>query len=225
MRAPTNALVPVVNALQVAFLTFLPRIRLHGEVYFRHVRCRVQREDCIAEMIALAWKWHCRLAQRGKDARRFVTAIATFAARAVNSGRRLAGIERPQDVLSRRAQREHGFVVASLPPTPHVSHEYLYAMPRGQHMQDVYEERLQDNTQTPVPEQAAFRIDWPAWLTTITERDRRLVMDLALNHRTKDLARQYGLSPARISQKRREFHDDWEQFTADPGAADPSIVG
>jgi hypothetical protein len=224
MRAPANALAPVVNALQVAFLTFLPRIRLHGEIYFRHVHCPVQREDCIAEMVALSWRWHVRLAQRGKDASRFVTAIATFAARAVRSGRRLAGNERPKDVLSRRAQREHRFQVESLPPSPHVSHEHLYAMPRGQHLQDVYEERLQDNTMTSPPEQAAFRIDFPAWLQTLTGRERRMIRAMARNERTLDLSKQFEVSPARISQLRREFHDDWERFTTDRADADMPIM-
>ena len=101
--------------LHASFLAIVPRIVTHGQVYFRFVKCRVQREDCIAEMVALAWKWHIRLAQRGKDVRRFVNALASFAARSVNSGRRLAGMERPKDVLSRRAQREHGIEVVKLP--------------------------------------------------------------------------------------------------------------
>jgi hypothetical protein len=83
-------------------------------------------------------------------------------------------------------------------------------------MQDIYEERLQDNTITPPPEQAAFRIDFPAWLGTRTDRDRRVVDDLMLGERTLDVARKYGLSPARISQLRREFLADWTRFTADP---------
>jgi hypothetical protein len=73
-----------------------------------------------------------------------------------------------------------------------------------------------------VPEQVCFRLDWPAWLTTITERDRRLVDDLALSHRTKDLANKYGLSPARISQKRREFFDDWRRFCGEAQDASTS---
>ena len=33
-------------------------------------------------------------------------------------------------------------------------------------------------------------------------------------HRTKDLAQKHGKSQDRISQLRREYHDDWQQFTA-----------
>ncbi len=57
-----------------------------------------------------------------------------------------------------------------------------------------------------------FRIDWPAWLATLTARERRLIRAMAQNERTKDLSRQFDLSPARISQIRREFREDWTRF-------------
>ena len=38
---------------------------------------------------------------------------------------------------------------------------------------------------------------------------------MARNERTLDLSRQFDLSPARISQLRREFRDDWLRFIAD----------
>ena len=197
--------------LHASFLAMVPRIVTHGQVYFRFVKCPVQREDCIAEMVALSWKWHVRLAQRGKDARRFVSALASFAARSVHSGRRLAGMERPKDVLSGRAQREHGFVVVRLPDFSTLSSNPLA-------------EALHDNTQTPVPDQVAFRNDFPAWRLTRTERDRRVVDDLMLGERTLDVSRKYGISPARISQLRRDFHEDWSRFTADPAEADTPIL-
>jgi hypothetical protein len=87
---------------------------------------------------------------------------------------------------------------------------------------DAAEERLQDNTLTQVPEQVAFRLDWPAWLTIRTERDRRIIDAMSLNHRTLDLARTFGISSSRISQLRREYHDDWSMFTDDPREADHS---
>src|SRR5271166_3342528 len=104
-----------ISHLHASFLAILPRIVLHGQIYFRFINCPIAREDAIAEMVAVAWMWHVRLAQRGKDVSQFVSAIASYAARAVNSGRRLTGMEKPKDVLSHRAQREHCFVVESLP--------------------------------------------------------------------------------------------------------------
>src|SRR5262249_56372109 len=97
-----------------------------------------------------------------------VSALDSCAARAVNSGRRVCGHERAKDVLSPVAQRRHGFAVEALPHATSTSHEHLYASPHGQERLDAFEERLRDNTQTPPDEQAAFRIDFPAWRRTHT---------------------------------------------------------
>jgi hypothetical protein len=205
------------ESLHARFLSILPRIVLHGRVYFRQVHCPVRREEAIAEMVALAWGWFVHLARQGKDATQFASALASYAARAVQSGRRLTGQEKAKDVLSSSAQKRHRFKVEPL-AAARVGHDNLYGEPHGQYAQDTIEERLRDNLQTPVAEQAAFRLDFPAWLATVTERDRLLVKDLALGHRTLDLARKYGLSPARISQKRREFQEGWQRFTGDSPA-------
>jgi hypothetical protein len=194
--APTA---PSVHDLQARFLSILPRIELHGRVSFRHLRCPGRRADAVAEMVALAWKWHLRLAERGKDAIQFPGTLASFAARAVRSGRRLCGQERAKDVLSPTAQRWQHFGVESLPDFSTLSSNPLT-------------EALCDNTQTPPPEQAAFRCDFPAWLRTRSERDRRLVENLMRGERTQDVSNKFGLSPARISQLRRDFHDDWQRF-------------
>jgi len=158
-------------------------------------------------MVALTWRWHLRLAERGKDSTRFPTALATFAARAVRSGRRLAGMDRAIDVLSPLAQRRKGFAVGKLPDCSTLDGSPL-------------DEALRDNIHSPVDEQACFRLDFPAWLRSLPRRDRRLVKGMALGHRTLDLARRFRLSAGRVSQLRREFKRDWDRFTApgDPAA-------
>jgi hypothetical protein len=190
------------RALHRQFLTLLPRIELHGRVYFRHLRCEQTRQDAIAEMVALAWKWFLRLVSRAKDPIDFPSAIATFAAKAVHNGRRLCGMDRPNDVLSTRARHDRRFTVSPLP---------LSSSLEG----NLFEEALHDNTQTPVPEQAIFRIDFPTWLRTRTDRERRIIQAMARNERTQDLSRAFGVSPGRISQLRREFHADWQRFTGE----------
>jgi hypothetical protein len=79
------------------------------------------------------------------------------------------------------------------------------------------EERLRDNTLTPVPEQAAFRIDFPVWRCTRTERDRRVIDALMAGGRTRDVSQMFGLSPGRVSQLRRDFLEDWRRFTDEVG--------
>jgi hypothetical protein len=65
------------------------RVLSHGRVYFHGVKCPHRREDFVQERVGLGWKWRLRLAERGKGATRFPTALATYAARDVRSGRRL----------------------------------------------------------------------------------------------------------------------------------------
>jgi hypothetical protein len=188
------------HSLQQTFLSeVLPRVEAHGRVYFRHVRCPDQKEELLAEMCGLAWKWYVRLVIRGKDVLQFVSALATYAARAVRSGRRLAGHERSKDVLSPVARRKHGFAVERLPDFSTLGGNAL-------------EEALHDNRASPVIDQVAFRIDFPAWRLTHADRDRRLIDHLMVGGRTLEVSRAFGLSPARISQKRREFHDSWQAF-------------
>jgi hypothetical protein len=43
-------------ALHARFLKLLPRVQVHGRIFFRHIKCRETREECIAEMVALAWR-------------------------------------------------------------------------------------------------------------------------------------------------------------------------
>jgi hypothetical protein len=127
--------------LQAVFLAdVLPRVEAHGRVYFRHVRCRDRKEELLAELRGLAWKWYVRLVHRGKDVLDFVSALATYAARAVNSGRRVCGHERKKDVLSPVAQRLHGFAVCTLPE---------FSTLNGNPLEDA----LADNRVSPVPEQ------------------------------------------------------------------------
>jgi hypothetical protein len=193
------------------FLALLPRIELHARIYFRFLS-HDRKDEAVAETVALAWCWFVRLSQRGKDATQFVSALASYAARAVSSGRRLCGQLPSKDVLSDVAQRRHGFTVQALPQGTRHPFEEVYASVQGQRHIDALDEMLRDNTVTPPPDQAAFRIDFAAWRRTRTQRDRRLMADLMLGERTSQVSRKYGITAGRVSQLRREFHDDWVRF-------------
>jgi hypothetical protein len=188
-----------VEALQAAFLELLPQLRAHAEFAFRFVRCEQARADCVAETVALARKGFLALTARDKDPGDFVTTFARRCAQAVRAGRRLAGQESGRDVLAPAARQCHGFAVGRLPD---------YTTPYG----GAWQESLVDNTRSPVDEAAAFRLDFPRWLATLAERDRRLVEDMTLGHRPGELARRFGLSAGRVSQLRRHYHAAWRRF-------------
>ena len=80
-----------------------------------------------------------------------------------------------------------------------------------------WKEQLVDNLRTPVPDQAAFRIDFPEWRCTLSTRDQRIVDDLAAGERTSDVARKFGVSDSRISQMRGQLKKSWEAFVGDDG--------
>ena len=184
--------------LHSRFLSFLPRIQAHADYAFRFVRCLAKRSDWIAEAVALAWKWFAELEQRGRDAAKFISAIAAFAVKAVKCGRRVAGMERAKDAMNHLAQRRHGFAVEQLPDVC-----------SGQ---DQLTEALADNTVTPPPDAAAFRVDFPRWLETLSLRDRRLAEQLMVGERAHETAERFGLSRARVSQVRRALHEDYARF-------------
>jgi len=211
---PTSFSSAALAHLHASFLAIvLPRVLSHGRVCFGGLKCPHRREDAIQDMIGLAWRWHLRLAEKGKDATAFPTALASYAARAVRSGTRIAGQERANDVLSPVAQRRHHFFVGRLPDFETLTEHPLC-------------EALLDNTKSPPDETVCFKLDFLAWLASLTERDRSIIEDLMIGERTLEVATKYKMSAARISQKRREFQQDWRNFWADDDATSaPSHSG
>jgi hypothetical protein len=77
-------------------------------------------------------------------------------------------------------------------------------------------------SRTPVPDQVAFRCDFPAWLDRLPRRNRRIAEALSLGHTTGDVAKRFRVSPGRISQLRREMHKSWYEFHGESVAATPT---
>jgi hypothetical protein len=175
------------------FLAMLPRIRKALSYAFRHLT-RQARREAIQECLASAWKAFARLVERGKESIAYATPLAMYAAKQYRDGRRVAGKVRWQwggDVV---AAGERGLAhVASLG------------------WQDV----ATDHRKTSPADLAAFRLDFASWLQRLPDTLRRIANCLALGERTKDIAAQCGVTPARISQIRRELEKSWNQFQRD----------
>lgn len=197
-----------------AFLAVHPVILRHARYAFRAVRDPAGFDDRVQEVLSLCWLWCCRLCAEGRDPRAFPTALAAYAARQVRSGRSFVGRKTYRsDALSAHARAVRGFRTHTL------------SQPDGRDAPP-WRARLEDNTASPVPVQAAFRIDFPAWLGTLKSRDRAVAEELARGETTQGVAENQRLSPGRVSQLRRELHAAWLAFTAAkgaaPGAAPPS---
>lgn len=197
MHPPAAA---VVHALHHRFLTVLPRIETHCRIAFKRIRCRDTQDDCIQEAIAISYKWFVRTTEQGKDPTTFVSTIATLAVAHVRCHRKLVKSDSARDVLSPLAQRRHGFIVSSIPQKTLVASSV--------------EDALQ-HSGSAVPDQVAFRIDFPIWLDALTPLKNMIASDLLTGERTAAVAEKHRVSPARISQIRNELLASWELFSSD----------
>ncbi|MFQ5472869.1 MAG: hypothetical protein ACE5FA_08315 [Dehalococcoidia bacterium] len=59
---------------------------------------------------------------------------------------------------------------------------------------------------------AATRIDFAAWLRSLSRRSRRIATTLATGESTGATAKRFNVSSGRISQLRRELQRSWEAF-------------
>ncbi|MBX9583971.1 MAG: hypothetical protein K2X87_27035 [Gemmataceae bacterium] len=187
------------TAAQAAFLAILPSVERHARVAFRHLNPS-DREEAAAEAVAHAWVAFLRLWARGKDPARFPTALARFSALAARNGRRVGGRVASRDVMS-AVRREAGVRVAR-------SREE--EMAGGTPAADL----LPADARGRVPDLAAFRVDFPAWLRRLTAGRRQAARLLAAGYGTGEVASGLGVTAGRVSQLRRELAADWHNFHA-----------
>lgn len=167
----------------------IPVVRRYAATAFRRLRGD-NFDDAVQEAIANACVALARLAGQGRLDRAYPTILAGFAVRQVRAGRRVGNTQRRRDMLSpvrngaRPARMHNG--------------EWL--------------EAVMEDPSTPVFEQVCFRVDFPAWLDRLTPFTRRVALELVVGHSTSDVAESCGVTPARISQLRRELHDSWTAF-------------
>jgi hypothetical protein len=208
MRIPSTARIPNGGrSPHDDFLTLLPIVERHARIVFRDLDDEA-REEAAAEVVAAAFEAHVLLKARGRNPVGFPSSFATYSVLRVKDGRHVGGRSSSRDVLSRKAQQRRGFRVESLPASTRTAFESLYAQGQGQQQQGTLEERLRDNTQTPVPEQVAFRLDFPVFLQALTARDRQMALALAEGHAAKQVADRFGLTPSRVTQLRQQ----WQQW-------------
>jgi len=72
---------------------------------------------------------------------------------------------------------------------------------------------------TGVPDLVAFKVDFDFWFSMFTRRDQKIITALASGERTKAVADRFGISPARVSQLRRRYEQQWLVFQGEEQAA------
>ncbi len=186
-------------AWHAGFLAMLPTICAYARGAFTHLNPEL-RQDLIAEVIANSLVAYVRLYQQGRVALAYPTVLAKYGISQVRDHRRVGAALNIRDVLSSYCQQRKRVVVERLDHFDEEENQWAEAV-------------VQDTRTSPVPDTVAFRLDFPAWLGTLSRRNRRITETLALGHRTQDVARKFRLSEGRVSQLRQELAKSWREFT------------
>jgi hypothetical protein len=205
---------PAAGYCTAEFLELIPIVERQVRFAFRG-RSAADREEAAAEAVAAAYASYVGLKSRGKDpVRDFPTALAAYAVLHVKAGRLMGSGNSTTDALSPLAQRKRGFRVESLPTSSGAARDRVHAT-SDRRRQDEFQEQLRDNTRSAVPDQAAFRIDFPDFLGSLGNRDRAFVRFLALGNTGQVAAARFGMSEGRVSQLRKTWRERWCQFQGD----------
>jgi hypothetical protein len=179
------------------FLKMLPKIRRQAWIAFRG-RDTESRHELTQEVIANAYCAFVRLVRRGKKGVAYPTPLAQFAIRRVYAGRRVGNQLNKHELLSPYARRIHGLKIKQLDRQDE---------PKGGWRQILVEDHRAGPAET-----AVARIDVAEWLKSLSRRQRQIAKALALGTSTSEVAKRFGLCPARISQLRNWFRQQWKQF-------------
>lgn len=179
------------------FLKLLPAIRADVRFAFRQFTADAH-EEAAQEAVSNAFVAYARLVDQGRSHVAAATPLARFAIAQVRAGRMVGTRFNVRDVSSLPCRRRKGVVVERLDRWDDRKECWQHAL-------------VEDKSCTPA-ELAASRIDFEEWLQMLPRRHRQIALKLAEGERTHDVAREFGLSPARISQLRSELHAAWKQF-------------
>jgi RNA polymerase sigma factor (sigma-70 family) len=179
---------------QAQFLEMLPRIRRIASRAFRRLHSE-HREDLVQEVVANSYCAFVSLVRRERADTAYATPLANFAIRQAIAGRRVGTRSKLHDVAS---------------PVAHSAREILVERlddPHGEWRAALVEDRRATPAQI-----AAARIDVAAWFDLLSDSHRRIAQALAMGETTSEVARQFGLSSARVSQIRGLLKASWEAF-------------
>jgi DNA-directed RNA polymerase specialized sigma24 family protein len=189
------------------FEVALPALRRCALYFLRH-RHR-DRDDLLAEVLACCWKAWRGLVERGRDPRAVgITGIAAWAVRHALKGRRIGNHSNGRggmDIFHRRAQKLERFRVVSYDSGPG---DRTAAEPAS------WKEWLAADHRVSPADEACFRLDFHAWISSLPAGRRMTTELLVQGYRTREVAQRLGVSAAAVSQARRALERSWHKFQA-----------
>ena len=181
---------------QERFLRLLPRIQRLASIAFRACHAEL-REELATEAVARCYCAYHRLVQLGREHHAHPSVLLRFAVKQVGIGLRLGSSRNLYDVTARYSCLRSGIQVNSL---------------HGRSEDGDWRELALESRRTSPAETAALRVDFAAWLSTLSARDREIALLLSSGEPTFKVAERFQVSRGRISQLRREFERGWYKF-------------
>jgi hypothetical protein len=152
----------------------------------------------VDEVVVNALVAFARLVKLGREELAFPSSLAEYAVKQVRQGRQVGNRLNIRDVSSRYAQQRKSFQVERLDQFDSDDGEWREVL-------------VEDKRCSPA-DLACCRIDFAAWLATMSSLHRQIAQCLATGTSTAEAAERFALSPGRISQLRREFQQSWHAF-------------
>jgi hypothetical protein len=180
------------------FLNVMPRVSYMARRRFSYMP-REQREDAVAEAIAAGFMAYLSMKRRGRLKLISTVGFARNAVRHVVAGRHVGSSQASCDVMSELGRRRHGCSVKSFDA------ESVNNTEGGGWLHEAVADK-----KTSIPEQVAIRVDGGRWLASLKTRDRWMIEELAAGEIAVKVAKRFGISPARLSQLRKEWAAEWK---------------
>ena len=187
--------------------TYMQPVMTHAAIQFRHLPA-VDREEAVAESVAAAFVGFSSACRRGREHVIPPSMLAHFSVLHARAGRHVGGPwESKKDVMSRVAQRRHGFRVFSLPVRDGYPFDCMAAAD-----QPVWRDRLLYDRRTTPADLACFRVDWSRFLAGQTDRTRVLLGMLGSGYRSVEIADHLGVTAPAVCQRRKKAAREWAVF-------------
>lgn len=170
------------------FTNLLSEMGRMAAAAFRHLDPE-SREEAVQNCLALAWKaFHSLIEQGRADEPGILKSCLWYSIRQTRAGRRAEGESRARDVHKNAR--------------------------RGRVQFERVELKHFVSDETPVPEAVAFRIDVPAFLAKLSDRQQRMAESLMEGSTTSEVAATFGVTPSAVSQFRTRFKELFEEYLA-----------
>lgn len=172
------------------FATLLPQLECMAAAAFRYLDPEA-RQEAVQNAICLTWHAYHNLIEKGRgEEEGIIKSCLWYSIKQTRAGRTVpsGGETKPKDA-------------------------FAYAKKGRVRFESVQLKHFVSDD-TPIPDVVSFRVDVPAFLSTLSDRQQRMAEDLMSGMKTGECAKKYGVTAGAVSQFRVRFKELFETFMA-----------